>query len=541
MKNLKSILCLVLALVLCLGLVACGEKQAEESKPAESKPAESKPAESEPADPLAEAVELTWVLSAPATNTVMEEVDAALKALVKDELNIDLTTKWIPVSDYTTQLGTIVSTGSGWDICCVDGSIFNANVARNAFLDLKPYLDAGKIPTASAELPEMALAAGAYNGGIYAISPTKDLGSLYNNIINVEMYEKYGIEIPEDRPTRRHLYGWMEEVNKAYRADPETAADAAPVFNINSLMDMDYLYDDIIYGSGAMGSIVCTNVVGLEEYGIGDKTSTSTAMCAVFTKEFEDFVLTRYDQTANGVVYGYPKQDGDPKWWKEGLHMMNYSQGLIDLDPDTYMSTGNFHSALYNCTEGLIFTGYLHAGMYAINGACKNPDRAVALVEMMYSNPDLHNLLSFGIEGADKDWTDVDNDGVVEFGARNQDPANRSWYFWYPFQNCAVMVGKAAPGSSSDFIEKMREQNNAMTVSQNVGFTVDTTNIQNEIAAVSNVYAEYNDRFRYPITNGDRDNCMKEIEACRAKLKANGIDKILAEVQAQLDAFHAGK
>ena len=47
MKNFKNILCLVLALVMVLGLAACGKEQAEETKPAESKPAESKPAEGE--------------------------------------------------------------------------------------------------------------------------------------------------------------------------------------------------------------------------------------------------------------------------------------------------------------------------------------------------------------------------------------------------------------------------------------------------------------------------------------------------------------
>jgi putative aldouronate transport system substrate-binding protein len=543
MKNFKNILCLVLALVMVLGLAACGKKQAEETKPAETKPAETKPAEggeTTPADPFAEAVELTWVLNLPAANTAQAEVEAELKRIVKEAINVDLKCEWLPNNDYFTQLGTIVTTGSGWDIACVNGALFNANVGRNAFLDLKPYLDNGTLATVQTELPADALTAGAFGDGIYAISSTKDIGSVYNNIINVEMLDKIGIPVPEERPTRRSLYEWEKQVNAKFREDPANA-QAHPLFGCNTNMFNDYFFDTIIAGNSAMGAMAVTNVKGLEEYGCGDKTDVSTVYCTVFTPEFEQWMYERYDMTADGVIYGYPAQDSDPKWFQNGDMMMNGNQGLIELDPDTYMGTGNFHVELYNCTEGLIYTGYLHAGMYAINAACENPDRAAALMEMMYASEEIHNLLAFGIEGADKDWTDVDNDGVIEFGARNQDAAARAWYAWYPFRNCAVMVGKAAPGSSPEFIQHMRDMNNSMTVSQNVGFVVDQTNIQTEVAALTNVMKEYQDRCKFPITLGSRENVTAMIEELRAKLTANGIEKVLAEVQAQLDAFHAGK
>lgn len=539
MKNFKSILCLILALVMVMALAACGEKQAEESKPQESKPAESKPVEGENNndDPYAEAVTLKWFLNAPNVAQGQEEVDKELKRIVKEAINVDLETRWIPASDFYTQVGTLVTAGD-WDIGTVNGAIFNANVQRNAFLDLTPYLEAGALPTASAEIPEAALQAGMYDGKVYAITPTKDIGSVYNNIINREMMEKIGIPIPEDRPTRRSLYGWMEEVNAKFREDPANEK-AHPLFGINTNMFNNYFFDSIIGGHSAMGALVATNVVGLEEYGCGDKTNTTSVYCTAFTPEFEEWIYERYDQTASGVAYGYPAQDSDPKWFNNGDMMMSGNQGLMSIDENTYMDSGNFHVDLYNCTEGLIYTGYLHAGMYAINANCENPDRAIALMELRYNHEEMRNLLAFGIEG--KDWEDADNDGVVEILERNSDSKNRYWYQWYPCWNVGVLQGKVAPGSDPKFIELMREQNNTMTVSQNVGFVVDQANIQNEVAALTNVCQEYKDRWMYPITIGSRDAIAGVIKEFQDKLNANGLQKVLDEVQAQLDAFNAGK
>ena len=41
----------------------------------------------------------------------------------------------------------------------------------------------------------------------------------------------------------------------------------------------------------------------------------------------------------------------------------------------------------------------------------------------------------------------------------------------------------------------------------------------------------------YPASMADYEATLAEFQE---KLKANGIDKIIADVQAQLDAFHAG-
>jgi len=76
--------------------------------------------------------------------------------------------------------------------------------------------------------------------------------------------------------------------------------------------------------------------------------------------------------------------------------------------------------------------------------------------------------------------------------------------------------------------------NSGATASSVVGFIVDTASIETEIAACNNVVSEYMTQLRKPTGTEDVDALVDEFIA---KLKANGIEKIISEVQAQRDAF----
>ena len=77
--------------------------------------------------------------------------------------------------------------------------------------------------------------------------------------------------------------------------------------------------------------------------------------------------------------------------------------------------------------------------------------------------------------------------------------------------------------------------NDSAAVSPNLGFLFDTTNVENEVAAVSGVIAEYQSDIFY----GMLDDVEGRINDFVEKLNANGIEKIVAEAQTQLDAWRA--
>ena len=84
-------------------------------------------------------------------------------------------------------------------------------------------------------------------------------------------------------------------------------------------------------------------------------------------------------------------------------------------------------------------------------------------------------------------------------------------------------------------MELLTDLNDSANFEANIGFSVDTTNIVNEIAACSNTISEYGTT----LSKGQNDNIDEMTNKFVADLEANGIQKIIDEVQFQLNTWRA--
>jgi putative aldouronate transport system substrate-binding protein len=83
----------------------------------------------------------------------------------------------------------------------------------------------------------------------------------------------------------------------------------------------------------------------------------------------------------------------------------------------------------------------------------------------------------------------------------------------------------------------MKNDNETAGRSKALGFTFNSESVKTELAAVNSVRSQY----RMLIECGLSDPDSGIIEEYVAKMKEAGVDKILAEKQAQLDAWLANK
>ena len=105
-----------------------------------------------------------------------------------------------------------------------------------------------------------------------------------------------------------------------------------------------------------------------------------------------------------------------------------------------------------------------------------------------------------------------------------------SWAFGNQFLNYLWTT------EDPDKWQKYLEYNDTAVKSNSLGFIPDLEPIKTEIAAVTNVWAE----FMPGLETGSTDPEVY-VPRANAKFKEAGLDKIIAEMQKQFDAWYAAK
>ncbi len=184
-------------------------------------------------------------------------------------------------------------------------------------------------------------------------------------------------------------------------------------------------------------------------------------------------------------------------------------------------------------TDGVLNTGGVNFAQYMIPTASKNPEKAVAFLNMLYSNMDVQNLFSYGVEG--KDYVIKDKDkGIIGY----PDGKNSTSVGW---SNETWLTGNASISyiwetQSSSIWQDYLDFNAKAKVSPLYGFVYDPSNVRNEIAATKNVITKY----RAVIEAGYYEP-NKSVAALNNELKSAGMQKIVDDAQQQVDKWLSSK
>ncbi|MBR6221753.1 MAG: extracellular solute-binding protein [Clostridia bacterium] len=193
-------------------------------------------------------------------------------------------------------------------------------------------------------------------------------------------------------------------------------------------------------------------------------------------------------------------------------------------------------TAEFECIEITMQPKYVvttHAGgsMFGIPVTSQNPEKAMQYLNLMHSDATLVNLMLFGAEG--QNYTKV-NDKQVELTDQN----------WYGVHGGAWTVGNTKlqyvlTSEDPQKNELLQSYADDAIATASLGFRFVKDNVADQIAAVDAVVSEYAN----PLMCGtvDPDDPSQGIEALKAALNDAGMPEIIAEVQAQYDAWKAAQ
>ncbi len=285
-------------------------------------------------------------------------------------------------------------------------------------------------------------------------------------------------------------------------------------------------------GSGAPGTLHTDGVAVLR----GDDTFTvvdtiQSDYYRLYAENSAEFWKKGYIRSdiasveANSLVFLQKDEAGNLTPNATTLRFHNY---LLESDPEK--ASNDYGMPLtFIGIEDAPFLGKGQETSMAIPYCADAPERAMMVLDAIYTDADLYNLLIYGIEGehytdnGDGTYTVADNYWTAEadYGLVN--------YYIGTCEN-AIVTQFDVPG----YYTEMREAEKNAKIDPFRNFIFDKTNVTDIIAAIKAVDGEYEQTI---ITGCAGDNWEQVLDKWIAERKAAGVDKLIEEFQTQIQAY----
>ncbi len=162
---------------------------------------------------------------------------------------------------------------------------------------------------------------------------------------------------------------------------------------------------------------------------------------------------------------------------------------------------------------------------FTVMSNTKYPEACVKFMNLWFSDPEVGTLISYGIEGV---HYKLNENGMGTY-VDGQDASTCKYHLGTGISNTNRIRWES---ENPQYAELLIESNNSAIKSKALGFAFNSENVGNEITQLDNVRAKY----QVGLESGAMDPATVLPEFIAA-LKAAGIEKVIAEKQAQLDAF----
>ena len=480
-----------------------------------------------PAVAEAAPVELEWYVregSAPSNQMVWD----AINEYLIEKINVKINFHYVQTDEYGQKMQPMVMSGQKMDIINVNDALpYVEWTKKGAFMPMDDLLQYA--PETVALVGEDFFNAMKIDGKIYAIPSVKDSVQMYSARFNKTLNEELGLTIPTEINGYKDLVSYLYEAKAARDAKyPELSEMGVPITRCYPDIEKWVQFEKI-------NSLLGVNVAGIE--GMTEYAADGSEVFSIFqSEEYKNMCRTLGQMRLDGLLY-----DGDV-WYYDSDQVFKPNYVLNDIGSGWVEAGINaddpvqkrWETAFVPFKDNVAMTSYLHLAANAISATCEHPVEAMKALELINTDEFIATAIRFGLEGVH--YTE-NEDGTLF----TDDPSllnynNDNNFYWYGAQFGALVKAKVpASKGSAQFMDKLAEANAKAKAGQ-MGFIFDPTPVQNELAACSAKIDEYNTNLKFGKL-GSMEEINASLEAFDKALEEAGIDKVVAECQAQLNAF----
>lgn len=496
--NMKKVVSGLLVATMVLGLAACG-KSGKEMNTQNSAETTSKGASAGGSE--VKKIKAHFI-GEPKKD--LDMVEAAVNEYIIPKLGIELDMVFTDFGDFDQKAQLIVNTGEDYDIIFTSAwaNDYLANARKGAFLDITSYLEQEKYKPLYDTISPAFWEGAKVEGSIYAIPTQKEIALMPMYMINEELADEYQFDIAKVKKVS-DFEPFLQQIqaNNPAVTPFMVFSDRAYRGPYDFVMGFDYPLAVQMEGED-QGKVKFM-------YDFPDVKDYVYTIRDFFKKGYiNQDAVTKTGSMKRGEVFGISFGDGQP-----------YSEVIWTND-------SGFTIKAQEMSEPIATTSTTRGSMLAINKNSKNPEAALEFLQALNIDSTLHNLVNYGLEGVH--YEKISESQIKKTEAGNVDYLVPTFALGNLF-NTYTLEGE--PEDKWDVFEK---ENEDAFKSPLLGLDIDSSSIKNELAAISNLRSQYE-----PLIQTGSVDVEQKIEEFKKKLDEVGFQKVVDEVQKQVDEFLA--
>ncbi|OAS88270.1 extracellular solute-binding protein [Metabacillus litoralis] len=521
MLKMRKFLVLFLVMLLSFTLVACNGSSKTSSENSKSDPS-TKVNENGEID-TSEFVTITMMtLGDKPTNGQLEKVMEQVNAKLKEKANAHLEIKWIEWADYMTKYNLTLASGEPVDLIITATDWLDAwgNAQKGAFMDITELLPT-YAPQTWGEVSEENWEQTKYEDKIVMI-PEDSYTQWVNHgfFYRTDWAKEFGITEPiKDFETLGEYFQGIVD-NK-----PGVIPWDTPGTNVTTAWGYTTSYSD------AIELPIATGVFPI--YWAQSYDEAYNVMSPVFEDTFVDYAKLMKDWADKGYwradVLNYK---GDTralfqagKTGADQHHTETFSGLRTQMDLKQPGSEIDMF-AWSDTRDNLISMSVTH-GATAVGAHSENPERALMVYDLLRNDEEIYKLFNYGIEGVQYEIADGKRVRPEGYDETKDSFASNFW---------GGRVDKFEIPSSDKWegVSEMYAEYDKIKKPYPYGrFVFDSTPVEAELAALSQVTAQMVPAIAFGKA-GDPEKAVKDL---RNRLEAAGYEKVLKEIQKQMDEY----
>lgn len=419
---------------------------------------------------------------------------ARINPYLEEKIGVNIDMEVVSWGAWGSRRNILVNSGEYFDILFTDTGNFASDAALGAYYDITDIVKTSS-PDLYTYIPEDYWSAVSMNGSIYGVPAYKD-SSMSNYIVwDKAVAEKYGVDY-----TNIHTLDALNEPLKKI-----TAGEGTPAFPMeqNGLSMVTSLYD-------AMG-------LGIPAIGVRYDDESRTVVNVLEQEDVMSQLKTLHEWYKAGII----NPDAPSTLETPVYKAVSIAQGWPSAAETTWGPKMGVEAEAVQINDTIVSNETVRGSVNAIYSGSRYPEKCLELLQLVNLDPKVRDAFYYGVEGENFKYTD---DGKV-------DKLNSEWKMAGYTQGTFFTVSQLTTDKFNQW-DEVKKLNEGAKPSVLLGFNVDYSGIENELANCREIYKKYSSELLTGAS--DPEEAVPEITK---EMKAAGLDTIMIEVQNQINAY----